>query len=493
MSLEEEDFAALGLTGPFRELRMKLWGVTQILSTFLRLPEHSPLCAASVAKTITHLLPDDEDIKLRIRLLRTDQRACLDGLVRFITVPRTDEQLQHLETMLNECRCDLTIPLLQLIHDSDNHLGDQLLSFTGLVSSIFETLGNVVLNGLKIGHVGGAMSASDNDSMTKKWPATTAALFPAGPEAAVLNFARLFKLTKSLAILDFTRILLRHCPSLALQISDCILFWEVMIEELQVAADNYCVPDDDQEPHAQSPHQTVRAFAMFLQEFVATFIGGICQKTTSSSLHSFGRKIYDLLLRVLLVAKSSPNQAKLETFCLFVAGAAGVTVKAVPHNQRPRRIHPVVLLYANLGNQPRAWAFTEVFSSISRITAVVKYCSATCTETSESSTQRLRYCARCKVMRYCSNSCQKAAWRYHKNVCVDLERLNEKVLPLFKSSLSIDDGGAGQILTRFEREARKHGFTEDRMKEISAELTPFCHFQNAGSTSAPSHEDANHY
>ncbi|KAJ7726911.1 hypothetical protein B0H16DRAFT_261345 [Mycena metata] len=411
MSLEEENFAALGLTGPFPELRMKLWGVTQILSTFLRLPEHSPLCAASVVKTITHLLPDDKDTKLCIRILRTEHRACLDGLVHFVTTPRTDEQLQYLETRLNECRCDLTIPLLQLIHDSDNHLEDQLLSFNGLVSSIFETLGNVVLNGLKIGHISGAMSASDSDSTTKKWPATTAALFPAGPEAAVLAFAKLFKLTKSLAILDFTRIILRHSPSLALQISDCTLFWEVVTEELEVAVDNYRVPDDDQGRHAQSPHQAVRAFAMFLQEFVATFIGAIGQNTASSSLRSFGRKIYDFLVRVLLVARSSPNQAKLETFCLFVAGAAGAAVKAIPHDQRPRRIHPVIVLYGNLGNQPRAWAFTEVFGAISRITAVVKCCSAICTETSESSAQRLRYCARCKFMRYCSNSCQKTAWR----------------------------------------------------------------------------------
>ncbi|KAJ7177824.1 hypothetical protein C8R46DRAFT_664924 [Mycena filopes] len=496
MSLAEEDYAALGLTGPYRALRARLWTCTLILATFLKSPDNSPLCAASVVKTVNHIIPPDVDqYKFAIRFLRTENQISLDRLVRFIAIPRTDEQLQHLETTLNECRCDLTLPLIQLIHDDSEDIPYKL-SFVGVISSIFTTLGGVVRNGLKAGHVVGPHMSTSDPGYTKKWPSTTAALFPAGPDAAVLSFARLFKRTKSLAILDFTRTLLPHCPSFATPISDCTLFWEVIVEELQVAVHNYHVPSDEEEEEDEdTPHGTIRAFTMFLQEFIATFSDGIRQKTTSSCLSSFGRQIYDLLLKVLLVAKRSPKQAKLETFCLFVASVAATVVNAVPHDQRPRRIHPVIALYGRLGNGPRAWAFTEVFAAISRLTAVVRCCSASCTETSESSAQKLRYCARCKVMRYCSNSCQRAAWRYHKNVCVDVERLNKKVmvLPFFNTSMSVYDGGAAQILDNFEREARKQGFTEDRMKEISTELTPFCHFENAGATAAPTHEDAHHY
>ncbi|KAJ7920709.1 hypothetical protein B0H13DRAFT_2319240 [Mycena leptocephala] len=494
MSLKEAA-AELGLTGPYPELRLRLWGTTQILSPFLCSPENSPICAATVVKLTRKVLPWDADAKHCFPLLRTEHRACLDAFVRFVAVPRTDEQLRGLEIRLNDCRCDLTAyKVLQLVHDADNHLEN--LSFNGMISSIFKFLGRVVLHGLKVGHVVG-QSAAGHDSMTRKWPANTAALFPAGPDAAVISFARLFRLTKSSAILDFIRSILPHCPSVAMSISSSALFWEVTVEGLQVAVDNFdpSLVGDDQgsDTDNSKPHDIIRAFTMFLQIFIPTFTESLRQKITSSStLASCGRKIHDLLVKVLTIVKGSPNQDKLEALGLIVASMAGCVVKAVPEHQRPRRIHPFIVAYATLRSQPKAWAFTQVFGVLSRLTAVAQCCNAVCTETSESSAQRLRYCARCRVMRYCCSTCQRTAWKYHKTVCADVEKLNKKVMPKFCNARPIDKGNPGQCLVEFEREAQKLGFTEDRMKEISRELTPFCHFRNAGMMAAPTHEDVDH-
>ncbi|KAJ6591241.1 hypothetical protein DFH09DRAFT_1358596 [Mycena vulgaris] len=500
MSLED-DLVELGVTGPLPALRFKIWCTAKLIDPFLSSPERSPLCAASIVKATEKLLPGDADLQVCIRFLRTDHHACLDGLVRFVAVPRTEEQLRLLEAQLSECRCDLSLEVFQLVHDSEDH--SEELSFKGLISSIFTILARVVLKGLKIGHVVGPQSPAPNGhSTSKKWPANTAALFPAGPEAAVISFASLFRLTKSPIILDFIRIVLPHCLSLAMSISRSTVFWETMVEGLQSSVDKFHedplisgqVTSNSTETKESGPHQVIRAFTMCLTTFITTFTESLRHQLTSSSHMSYGRKIYDLLLKVLLLAKTSPNQAELATLCFFVAGMAICVANVLPRHQRPSRIHPVIRMYSHLEKEPDAWAFTQVFAVMGRIAAVAQCCNASCAETSESSTQKLRYCARCRLMRYCSSGCQKTAWRYHKTVCADLETLNKKVMPLFPDRCeSSDYGPPGQAMVEFELEAKKLGFTEDRMKEMSAELMPFCHFQNAGMWAAPSHEDANHY
>ncbi|KAJ7198788.1 hypothetical protein GGX14DRAFT_665116 [Mycena pura] len=479
----EETAAKLGLTGPLAEIRLKikLWAVTQLLTPFLCNPEQPRIhvCAGALVKLTRWLLPPNEDPKTCFRLLRTEHRSCLDDLVRFAAVPRTDEQLRNLETQLNQCRCDVaTYEVLRLVHDNINDVKD--LTFKGLVSSVFTTLAHITLHGLKVGHVVGGQPVAEPD-FGKKWPENAAALFPAGPEAAVESFARFFRSTKSPAILDFIRTILPHCPSLAVPISSSALLWEVLVEEgLQGAVEDcgasFVINEGDEGEKSSGPEKIIWAFTMFIQDFIATFTCSVRRKLASSVLASCGRRIHDLLLNVLLMCKDNPNQAKLEAFCFVVAGVAMTLLQAVPERQRPRRIHPVIMAHA-LQVQSSAREIVDVYGSLSRLTAVAQCCNAGCMETSESSAQKLRYCARCRVMRYCSSSCQKTAWRYHKNVCTDLETLNTKVMPKV-GSRKTDSDAAGQVFVKFEKEARKLGFTEDRMKELSKELTPFLHLQN---------------
>ncbi|KAJ6618763.1 hypothetical protein B0H10DRAFT_2029060 [Mycena sp. CBHHK59/15] len=462
------------------ELQIKIWCAAELIGPFLSSPDNSPLCAATVYKITQRLLPFDAEAKTCVRLLRQHQ-ACLDGLVHIMAIPRTQTQLEGLETRLNECRCDLSDEVLQTIHDHDNDIQA------------------VMLSGPKIGHLLGAQSAAmENNSKTKKWPSNTEVLFPAGPEAAVVSFARLYRLTKSARILDFIRTIFPHCPSIAMPVAKVTLFWDAFVEGLQLAVDHLRTDpamtgaDPEQADSAQgtTPRNTVMAVAMFLSPFIGTYTESLRQNITSSCLMSHGRKIHDLLLKALFVAKDSPNQEDLATFCFLVAAMAVQVATVLPKHQRPHRLHPLLLKYGLVEGSSKAHAFTEVFAVIGRVTSVAQCCNAACAETSESSSQKLRYCARCRVMRYCSGTCQKTAWKYHKTVCKDLERLNRDVMPLFSGEAT---GQPGESLDEFEKEARKLGFTEDRMKEISAELMPFLHFQNAGMKSAPSHEKANHY
>ncbi|KAJ6511502.1 hypothetical protein C8R47DRAFT_1065056 [Mycena vitilis] len=479
MSLVEQA-AELGITGPYPGLRLQLFLVAQVLALFLRSPDNSPICAATVAKSTRRLIPEDADGKHCFRLLRTDLRACLDAMVRFVAVPRTEVELRRLETKLNDCRCDLvTYEVLQVIHDSDNGLAH--MNFKGMISSIFSVLGRVVLNGLKVGHVAGVQSALSDDSTPKKWPANTAALFPAGPDEAVVSFARLFRLTQTAAILDYIRIVLPHSPSLAMSIFNSTLFWEVAVEQLEMAVENF-------DP------AIIRSFSVFLQVFVATVAECLRQNIASSpGLNSCGRKVHDLLVKFLVIAKASPNRDKLRSLCFLVAGMAMCVLNAIPAHGRPRRRHPLIAS-SMLPYTPKAVAFTDVYAVLSRLTSIAQCCNALCTETSESSAQRLRSCAKCRVMRYCSSACQKTAWKYHKIVCADIETLYLKVMQKLDGPAdTVDGSNPGACLLDFEKKARKAGFSEERMKVLAAELTPFSHFQNVGLHTAPTHQDAKHY
>lgn len=500
MSLEQ-DLAELGLTGPHAALRLKIWCSAQLIGWFLSSPEDGALCAASVVKVARRLLPPDADFKFCIRLLRTECGACLDGLIRFVAVPRTDAQLRHLRTTLSTCHCDLANELVEAVHDAEDEDTDGL-SFNGMIESIFTVLAAIMLNGPKVGHVVAAQAQSPaleshghGTTTAKKWPPNAAALFPAGQDAAVISFARLLRLTGSSAVLNFIRILLPHCPSLALSISNSPLFWEVVVEGLQVAVDNFhddpsLTGSTEQHPDplagSAGPAEFIKAFAMLLSTFFPTLTDTLRQKISSSSMMSHGRKIHDLFLRVLLLAKTSPHQDSLAEFCFLVAGMALCVANPLPRPQRPRRLHPLVLSYSRLQREPTAWAFTEVFTVLSHLAAVAQCCSAGCAETSESSAQKLRYCARCRLMRYCSAACQKDAWTQHRGVCADLQTLHAKVMPRFSGARAFEwtDEGAGPtglFMVEFEKKTRKLGFTEERMKELSEELRPFCDLRRAAS------------
>ncbi|KAJ7777972.1 hypothetical protein DFH07DRAFT_796856 [Mycena maculata] len=482
----EEDLAFLGLTGPTAALRLKISGSAHFLTWFTKSP-NSTLCAASIVKITQRLLPPDADGKFCLRFLRTDCGACLDGLVHFVAVPGTDDQLRQLQTRLNECHCDLTNEIVQTIHDADSESGG--LSFADMISSIFTILSSVIHAGIKVGHVVGGSPAPETNETAKKWPANAAALFPAGQEAAVTSFARLFRLTKSAHILDFIRILLPHCPSLALPISASPLFWEVMVEGLQAAVDEFhedpsltsaaALGPDSTEEEA-TPRQNIRAFTMLLADFIPILTETLKQKITASALMPHGRKIHDLLLKVLQIAKGSPNQDGLATFCLCVAGMALCVASHLPKSRRPPRIHPLIKSYGRLQREPTAWASMQVFVILSRLAYEARCCNVGCTETSESSAQKLRYCARCRLMRYCSSGCQKAAWKEHKGICPDLEKLNTKAI---SSVRNVESEPTGQFMIEFEKKTKKLGFTEGRMKEIAEELTPFCDFRNQTGTS----------
>ncbi|KAJ7160915.1 hypothetical protein C8R46DRAFT_356296 [Mycena filopes] len=481
-------------TGPDLELRLKMWTGFELLYPFLCNPGDSPICAASVSK-ITRLLlvdPCKERPKVAVRILRTQHKMVLDAILHLVAIPRHEELQVALGGKLDECHCDLTLPVLHTIHQSMGE--DETCTFKDMIESLCWIL-QCVLENVKVGRVLG-VQGPENEG---KWPSNTAAFFPAGPEDAIVSLTQLYRLTKAPSILGFITAALPHSPSLAAPAVNSPAFLEVLLQEMRRASDG--LHADPILTGIQCPYNTedgplplvsLRAIVMLLQLLLLTFTESLRQNIQSSALISYARVMHDVLLKVLIELRKWPLRPALEDFCVAVTGMAMLIITTLPksHPMRPRTLNPFLLAEAER-TAVKGGVHWGVYSVISRLSqSVARCCNATCTTTSESSSQRLRYCAQCEVMRYCSPECQKRAWRYHKLICQDLEKLKKHVLPACEGRRLT--GKKADFMKTFEKESLKQGLTRERMKVISAELTPFLHFENAGMTRTPTHQTANH-
>ncbi|KAJ7115569.1 hypothetical protein C8R43DRAFT_961150 [Mycena crocata] len=350
--------------------------------------------------------------------------------------------------------------LLELFHNVPDFVPATFKDMMGSMFTVFET----VLENIKIGHLSGAQTTATEGSTPRKWPPTV------------------------LSILEVIRLALPHCPSLAMAASNSPAFWEALVDECKWATDNMetdsaltGIESEDLYDDRPCPLLSIKTITLLIQNVNTTFIDSLHQNIHSSALIPYARTIYDLLLKFLIRVQTSPEKRTLDGMCFIVNGLCLSLFTAMPrdHPQHPRSLHRLHRAHSQLFT---GGDFCGVYSVITRLTkSVAKCCSAACVATSETSAQKLRYCVQCEVMRYCSGTCQKAVWKYHKRVCKDLHTLKKEVLPRAerKNNPRSNLDGAFNVLLGFETEARRHGFTEERMKELVDELTPFLHFQAA--------------
>ncbi|KAJ7042762.1 hypothetical protein C8F04DRAFT_1074664 [Mycena alexandri] len=336
-----------------------------------------------------------------------------------------------------------------------------------------------VLENVKVGHVTPSPREVQEPGNEGRWPSNTAAFFPTGTGDAIVSFTQLYRLTKAPSILGFIRVALQHCPSLAAPAVNSPAFWEALLQELGRAAHH--LHEDSMLTGVDSAYSTedgppplvsIRAIVTLFQALILTFTESLRQNIQSSSLMPYARPIYDILLKIFLEMKKWPLRPALDDFSLCVMGVAMTIITTLPktHPQRPRTLHPILMAEAE---RKKGGDFSNVYSVIARLSeSVAQCCNAACITTSESSSQKLRYCAQC------------GAWRYHKLV------LKKDVIP-YASRQKKKSGNAShaEFMQAFEKESLKQGITRERMKEISAELMPFLPLPKCRNDA---HEKANH-
>ncbi|KAJ6469065.1 hypothetical protein C8R47DRAFT_1223164 [Mycena vitilis] len=405
---DEDVYPGMPTTGPDLELQLRIWTGAETLWPFLADPGDSPICAATVRKLTRAYLwePLKEKPKAAVRILRTKHQRILKAILHFVAIPRPTILQQALEWKLNDCQCDLTLPVLKLLHP-DLEEGETDWTYNDMMTSLLSVL-ELVLENVKVGHVAGPQSTASTDSEDAKWPLNTTSFFPAGPEEAIVSFAQLYSMTKSPSILDFIRAALPHCPSLAAPTLNSTPLWDTLLEELTWVRDNLDKDPvmggssggsgrkfDDRPP----PTVSLQAIVTLTQILIFTFAQGVRQNIQSTSLMRYARSVHDALLDVLLAIKRRPPTPHLTQTALLVTGAAMSIITTLPknHPQRPSTLHPSLMASAE---RAKAGPFTSVYAVITRLSeGVAECCNATCSTTSESSGQKLRYCAQCEVMR----------------------------------------------------------------------------------------------
>ncbi|KAJ7242003.1 hypothetical protein C8J57DRAFT_70726 [Mycena rebaudengoi] len=424
--------------GPFLELQTSIWSGIYTVWPFLHRPDNSPICATFVGNGLYNLLkiPGPETGKAFIRILRTEYHDVMDILMRFVTRSRTETQLTALKARITPCRC-------------------------GFPHS--EVLSWMVWNA-KVGEVIGVSTKSSGGA--RKWPSSITALFPGGPEASIMCFSQLYKKTKAATILDLIAYMFPHSPSLAVVVAKNPAFWKASVGALELAVEELYTHRRATQltcNHDSNEIATIKAFSDCVCKFDRTYtsILSFSRTAPSSGFAANAKKIHDLLYGCLLILENMPGQASL---CVTVASTGELVSLCLPPQQRMDWSPTDPTLPCSPPPEITR-CFANVYASTGPVAHAAHCCSPTCSETSESSNQKLRYCGRCRVVRYCSDTCQKAAWKRHKTVCKDLETINKKVLPLLSPRPPAHKVPTAKLFQEFEREVKKAGFSEARMEE----------------------------
>ncbi|KAJ7231998.1 hypothetical protein C8J57DRAFT_178686 [Mycena rebaudengoi] len=398
--------------GPFLELQTWIWRGFFVIRPFLLYPENSPICTAFVANALYKILqlPKPREEKTFIRILRTEYHDVMEILIRFVTRSRTDAQLNALEARLTPCHCSIQ-------HPGVSHI--QNPPFDEMIAAIFQVLLSMVWNA-KVGEVIGASAKSSGGA--RKWPSSITALFPGGPEASIVCFSQLYKKTKAATILDLITYMFRHSPSLAVVVAENAAFWRATVGALEWAVKTLRTYRRETQPtcdHDSNEIATIKAFSDCVSKFDQTYtsILSFSRTTPSSGFAANAKKIHDLLHDSLLVLNNMPDQKDTRNIVTSIGELVSLCLP--PH----QRMHWFPTL---LDTEPEITrCFANVYASMGPAAHAAHCCSSACSETSESSSQKLRYCGRCRVVRYCSDTCQKEAWKRHKTVCKDLETINK--------------------------------------------------------------------
>ncbi|KAJ7730861.1 hypothetical protein DFH07DRAFT_848175 [Mycena maculata] len=468
-------------TASFKRYCQRMFeSAAKILDPFLSSPDNSPICAATIFSTHTQLImfmsepnagpqqpnvrPDllDAHIQCIHHILRTNHHAFLNALMHLVAIPRSDAQLQRMQSRLDTCRCDLSDPSLRQMHGEIGFT--RTARYKEAVWAIFAVLLAVVH---MVGHVPGAQLA-----VSRKWPTNTGDLLPAGAEDAVVSFTALYRLSKAATILHLVRVLLPHCPSLVRPLATSSPFWQASVDGLQSVVDqlhtNAGVSEIDlNEVATNTPLDSFRAFLLLFQDLTTMLVSISQQNVVPAGLMPQARRIHDLFMTASLILASSPgHDLEVHSTASLAASMARSCRNMLPMDQRPQIVDgPQPPRYAQMPEGEGPQAFFGLFGFLSLLTSSTHCCSIGCPQTSE--TSLLRKCTVCQVMRYCSTICQRDAWPTHKTVCKDLRKLNAIAALLYSSST---DPNKPQS---FEIAARKQGFTDDRMKEIVAGVLPF--------------------
>ncbi|KAJ7595319.1 hypothetical protein C8J56DRAFT_1115063 [Mycena floridula] len=387
---------------------------------------------------------------------RVKYPSLLDAMLRFVATSRTADEILDLGDQMTLCRCDLREPVVAFLHAPASEgcggcecesCAAKMKTWSGCLFRLLHT----VLHTVKSSKLANAAMIREKRKMVK-WPASASALLPSGAKQmaqACIEWLRALDETTSIQVLAH---LFPLCPSLMDE-------WFSSRNLTQIVMDYFVsFPESlkggvTRPEHNDDPAEAEAAALAFNSDFAKRVAD---MTLLFNRLLGFGSKfgvlftiseIGKMYNTVLHLVDILPNLNPLPDFKLTIRmeelrGLGHALFRLLP--DPPFTINPKLLTLAkgiHTGCIEHGDRYKVVNEDLIHFLIHPHCAHSECGETTEKATTNSSFglCAGCKIMRYCSKDCQKAAWKDsklpHGEICKDLGRFVEMRSGLMKKGL----------------------------------------------------------
>ncbi|KAK0226945.1 hypothetical protein EDD85DRAFT_154101 [Armillaria nabsnona] len=371
--------------------------------------------------------------------LRASRHDLLETCLLFLTTPRTPDEIRILQSTMQTCSCPKDNPLLNRLHeycppDYFKRPFDRYL-FTDVILIMSTILLNCIFNPKESKkmtlHHGIRKRAlrEEKQGKTPMWPITPDEFYSAvGAETTVKmlwQWAYIYELRSSFLLLNgivtmagtTLNVMVFLMPDFAPQLIEVI---NKSIDELEKTSS---LADCDFSV-LQQAERTVQISTIEM----------ICQgegRRVNTYWKNHKEALLRALGRALNITTGSPFHEDFHLTACIIHDTLNV-----PHD--PTKYHPLILegSLAMDEEHKKENDFWKAYTAIRQVTLSDRCYAPGCLETFTSTGRKFQNCSGCKRVSYCSEKCQKRAWKLgeapHKIICPLVKEFSDRIKLQFK-------------------------------------------------------------
>lgn len=416
-AVEYADLFVVSLSNPYRPAHCALFYVS-CLKIFTSTPE-----------TILSLQRTRHDI--------------FDTLVRFLTVPRSRPEALSFGTSLEKCACEVEADSdLKLIHNlRDFRYPKSQCTFTDVLESIMELVVRAIIRpeintGIpELRRVGREAHKAERSGLQAQWPTKATDTFPQGADTTMHMLWTWIDLYEVTHIITYLNVLLRSSGSTFISSfskiphypSRILAIFEKRLDKLNSSKYREVHPFD-----LASIHDFIRLTGTVGSDSMRKDLGIMMQMVVL--WQPYGEPLLLLLAKALRIASSTSNSLVSR---LIIKERFQDTGGMIHHiylkDKDVTQYHPLFLSesrrIAAAMKSPDPYASTA--AALKSLLDMDKCGLYGCSQTFTLAGKRFQYCGGCGKIPYCSQACQRRAWKHpsapHKAVCAPLKRICDVV------------------------------------------------------------------
>ncbi|KAG7446903.1 uncharacterized protein BT62DRAFT_93161 [Guyanagaster necrorhizus] len=399
-------------------------------------PDHCALFYLSCLKIFTST---PETI---ISLQRT-RHDIFDTLIRFLTVPRSRSEALSFGTSLEKCTCAVeTDSDIKLIHNlRDFRYPKSPCTFVDVLDSIMELVVRAIVRPDPNNAIPQLRKArkeahkAERSGLQPQWPTKASDTFPQGGETTIRMLWTWVDLYGIVHVVSYVNILLRSSGSTFISFfskmpnypSRILAIFESRLDKLNSSKYQEVHPFD-----LASIHDFIRLTGTVGSDSMRKDLGIMMQMVML--WRPYGEALLLLLAKALRIASSTSNTlvSRIIMKERFQDTGAMIHHLYLQHKE-VIQYHPLFLsesrrIAAAVTNLDPYASTAAILKSLLEMDKCGLY---GCSQTFTLQGRRFPYCAGCGKIPYCSQACQRRAWKHpgvpHKAVCATLKKICDTV------------------------------------------------------------------